>query len=606
MWGIIGAIVLCLFLLLVLGVQLFPQHHTLVFSMISLAVGAAVCLFIDGVILRRLLTLERELQQLTVRGNLTARLPVPSSLAGRDELDRLPLAINEMLCALARTQRDAGEAIRFSERRYRTLAHLLPVGIFRADADGGYVYTNERWSEIAGLSRLEALGDGWAQAIDPEDRDRVVAAWRDTVDHGSTFKAEYRFLNAEGRVNCVIGMATAEKDRFGDILGFVGTITDISDRVEVEEALRESEERFRTIVETFPGVIWIAQADTTVSPLYLSDRVEEIFGYPKHAFLAGQISFADLLGPAQRTALQDAIAAALTTQEPFALELCFRRRDGSTVWILETGTVVPHTHGQHHLLGSMIDITERKEATERERLLHRLQEEERLRSEFLSAVSHELKTPLTPIIGGAELLESGVLGAVNERQLTTVTMVNRQAQRLLRLIDDLLDLFRVESGNMRLRCEPVDLCQSVQESMAAYAVSFREQGLSLTYAGASLPPVFADPQRLGQILDNLLSNALKFTEVGGVTLHTALEDGMARLEVCDTGIGIAPEHKDGIFQRFYQVDAHRKGAGLGLPIVTHLVNAHGGDIRVESTPGQGSTFVVRLPLVASADDTSTV
>ncbi len=260
--------------------------------------------------------------------------------------------------------------------------------------------------------------------------------------------------------------------------------------------------------------------------------------------------------------------------------------------------------GRHHgRIWYFRDVTERialEDALRRQNT--RLQEVDRLKSNLVSAVSHELRTPLTSIVGYAEFLEDELAGPLTPGQVEQVHMIQAGARTLQRLVDDLLDFARMESGQFRLERDDADLAAKVGEVVAAARPMAIEAGVELSLAA---PPtavtVSMDAQRIGQVIANLINNALKFTPAGGrVTLTVRVEGGVALVEVADTGVGIAAEHLPFLFDRFYQVDAgltrSKGGAGLGLAICRAIVEAHGGQVGVITEPGSGSRFYFTLPL----------
>jgi signal transduction histidine kinase len=253
--------------------------------------------------------------------------------------------------------------------------------------------------------------------------------------------------------------------------------------------------------------------------------------------------------------------------------------------------------------GSIIDITERKRAEETLReTAERLREMDRLKSEFLANMSHELRTPLNSIIGYAEIMLMGIDGGLDPETLEDVQAIYKNSRHLLHLINDVLDLAKIEAGHLTLEFEKVEVKSLIEE------VSHRAAGLLVNKpvtlsveVEEGIPAIEADRVRLNQILDNIASNAAKFTDEGEIVLRaSAGDDGWISFEVEDTGVGIDEESLDKIFERFQQVDGssakRAEGTGLGLAIMRHLVEMHGGTVKVQSQVGRGSIFTVRLPV----------
>ncbi len=232
------------------------------------------------------------------------------------------------------------------------------------------------------------------------------------------------------------------------------------------------------------------------------------------------------------------------------------------------------------------------------RMAETLERVEEQRRDLIADVAHELRTPLASIAGYMEGLLDGVIPPEPE----TFHRVHREAVRLQRLVDDLQELSRAEAGQVQVHPRRVDVRDLVETTVARLRPQFEDKGVSLTTElTAGLPPVLVDPDRIGQVLTNLLGNALQYTPAGGaVTVRAEREGGKVAIDVADAGIGIAAEHLPHVFDRFYRVDRSRRratgGSGIGLTIVRHLVEAHGGSVRAESAgPGCGSTFTVILP-----------
>jgi signal transduction histidine kinase len=230
-----------------------------------------------------------------------------------------------------------------------------------------------------------------------------------------------------------------------------------------------------------------------------------------------------------------------------------------------------------------------------------------LKSQFLATVTHELRTPLHSIISyGALILEGFVEGELTAEQEEHIQFIVRRAEDLSRLVDDMLDLSKIEADRLEVKVEPLALEQSLTEVMNQLKPMASNKGLQLTLEMEdSLPMVLADSHRIRQVVINMASNALKFTEKGGVTIRCALLDryDMLRISVCDTGIGISPAALDYIFEAFRQADGSTTrrfgGTGLGLTIARKLIELQGGEVSVESVVGQGSTFSFTLPVAAT-------
>jgi len=303
------------------------------------------------------------------------------------------------------------------------------------------------------------------------------------------------------------------------------------------------------------------------------------------------------------------------------------RRNGERVWISWANRVVPAPQGQvAEILSIGTDITARRRAEEQIRRLHddlqrRAAELERrvaertaeltvardhaeaadqLKSAFLATMSHELRTPLNSIIGFTGILLMGLVGPLSGEQGKQLAMVQDSARHLLELINDVLDISKIEAGQIELARDPFDMRTTIQKSLEKIAPLAEKKGLPATAVIApAVGQIVGDRRRVEQILINLLSNAVKFTERGEIRLESHVEEGWVVTQVIDTGIGIRPEDMDTLFKPFRQVDngisRQYEGTGLGLSICKRLVALMGGRIKVESEQGKGSCFTFSLP-----------
>jgi len=412
-------------------------------------------------------------------------------------------------------QRQTAE-LRESEERYRTLARISPVGIFHTDSAGLTTYVSPMWCRITGLSAEEALGEGWLKAVHPEDREKLVSDWQKSRELHDVSLADYRFVRPDGTLAWVMGQAAPEMDADHQVAGYVGTITDITERKQDEAALQRSAAE-------------------------LEQRVAE-----RTAELAERVSEVEKLNGAMRAMMEDLKTAVETAKSA-----------------------------------------------------------DQLKSAFLATMSHELRTPLNSIIGFTGILLMGLVGPLNDEQKKQLGMVQRSSRHLLDLINDVLDISKIEAGQVEILAAPFDLNMTLQKCIGVMAPLAEKKGLALTAEVApQLGEIVSDQRRVEQILLNLLSNAVKFTQQGEVRLECRVEDGRLVTRVSDTGIGIKPEDMAVLFRPFRQIDSgitrQFDGTGLGLSICKRLVELLGGTIGVESQWGQGSTFTFTLPLERGA------
>ncbi len=395
-------------------------------------------------------------------------------------------------------------------------------------------------------------------------------------------------------------------------------------RVEARTAeLRESERRFRSLVSNLPGAVYRVEAadgeDWTV--VYFSDAVEEITGYPASDFIENRVqSFAGITHPDDRESVHRSMDEAWRRREPSAMTYRIVRRDGEIRWVMERGQTVRDETGrvQFHD-GVIFDVTERQLAAEQQQAREAAEAASLAKSRFLANMSHELRTPLSAVLGFSELLADDAFGALNQRQKKYVANIQTSGRHLLQLVNDVLDLAKIEAGRMALEFSAFEPAEALADVIRATEPLAAAKGHALVVdAEPGLPLITADRAKVKQILYNLLSNAIKFTPesgkivvrlsrlspgqvASGSTLHGAT--GGILFEVSDSGIGIPAEAQSRIFTEFEQLDSsygrRQQGTGLGLALTQRLVQGHEGWITVESAPGQGSTFRVALPLIPS-------
>ncbi|MCP9496305.1 MAG: PAS domain S-box protein [Pyrinomonadaceae bacterium MAG19_C2-C3] len=380
-----------------------------------------------------------------------------------------------------------------------------------------------------------------------------------------------------------------------------------SSRRRVEEAarsLQESEDRYRRIVETAGEGIWMIDAEGRTS--FVNLRMAEMLGYARDEMI-GKSSFDHIFDEDKAEAVRRFENKKHGDSEPS--DFRFRRKDGTEIWVhVSTSSIFDDDGTLLGVLGMFTDITERRRAEmERAGLLTTAQEARteaeranRLKDEFLATVSHELRTPLASMLMWTRMLASGNLDAETTAQAHATLIGN--VKLLSQLIEDLLDVSRIVSGKLRTTARPIPLIPVLEAAIEVVRPAAEAKNIKLETAfDLTLCEALADANRLQQVFWNLLSNAVKFTASGGsVAVKLEYIDSHARVSVSDTGVGICAEFLPHIFERFYQIEegGSRRGLGLGLAIVRHIVEIHGGNIEAESEgEGRGATFTVRLPLI---------
>jgi PAS domain S-box-containing protein len=388
-------------------------------------------------------------------------------------------------------------------------------------------------------------------------------------------------------------------------------------RLALEEQAR-MERRFRQLLEAAPDAI--VEVSATGEIVLVNRIAEDMFGYYREELIGKSVDMLvpDAVRHEHYRHRDNYLEHPRTRPMGSGLELHARRRNGS-LFPVEISLSPIQTENGMHVTAVIRDVTQRKRNEQEVRKLQQIYTAElemrnkeieranRLKSEFLASMSHELRTPLHTIIGFTELLEEGSEGPLTDSQKRFLGHIHRDSDHLLELINDVLDLSKIESGHLVLKREQYPLRRSVDEALSAIRPGAVAKGISVEDRGAAQCDVDADPLRVKEMLYNLLSNAVKFTPQGGtVWMETAEESGFVRVTVGDTGVGIPGGEQENIFDKFYQVgnatSGVREGTGLGLSITKELVQMHGGWMEVESEPGRGSRFSFTLPLAAAAEE----
>jgi PAS domain S-box-containing protein len=409
-----------------------------------------------------------------------------------------------------------------------------------------------------------------------EDRARFERSADDAINSGRDYDTEFRVVHQNGLIRHLKSVGRIARDAEGRAIRMLGVTFDITER-------KHADEQFRQAIEAAPTGMLLMNLQGSI--VLVNAQIEKLFGYPRAELLGRQ--FEMLVAARFRANIPDFRQGAFNAPMAWPEDLCGLRKDGSEVPI-ELGLKPLLTSEGEFVLSSIVDIS------------HRL-EIDRIRNEFVSTVSHELRTPLTSIRGSLGLLQSGAMGALTENAAAMVTIAYQNSGRLVKIINDILDIGAINAGKLALQMSIVSLAELLQQSVDAN-VGFAEKcGVRFMLEPVSANDrVMADPDRLMQVVANLLSNAAKFSPRGAeVLIRVRAGSTTMRIEVEDSGAGIPEAFKAHIFAKFAQADASAtrrfEGTGLGLSIARKLVEAMGGSIGFNSAVDQGTVFYLELP-----------
>ena len=511
--------------------------------------------------------------------------------------------------ALRRSQQQASElqavstalAVESAERRRQAegwalaLVQDLPGGaVFLIDRDLRYLLAEGEALHVAGFEPEDLVGHTIFEALPPDLAAYYEPKFRRALA-GEPFEMEHRAHD-----HWYISRGTPLYDRHGEAYAVLAISYDITNRKRTEAAIRAADVRLRALTDAAPVLIW--ETDET-STTFVNRHYLDFFGVSFEALQ--EMGWARFLHPDDAADYEAAWREAWQQRRAYTYDCRCRRADGQYRWLRTTGQPL----GKDRMVSCSVDITESKRAeAEREQLLKREQaaREEaeganRVKDEFLAILSHELRSPLNPILGWSQLLQAKAFDPVTtQRALVTI---ERNAKLQSQLIDDLLDINRILRGKLELKETRVTLAEIVKAAIEVVSTAAEAKGIALQLKLTDACQVRGDEARLQQIVWNLLSNAVKFTPEGGqVGVRLEAVCNRACITVTDTGRGISSDFLPYIFQSFRQEDVsvtrHYGGLGLGLAIVKYLVDAHGGTITADSLgEGQGATFVVQIPLL---------
>ena len=500
----------------------------------------------------------------------------------------------------------AEEKLRESEKRFRAAFDFSGAGMAIVSTDGHWLRVNQNLCKIVGYSEDELLKTTFQAITHQDDLPKNIEAQKQLLAGKLQYlQTEKRYRHRDGHYVWVLMTTSLVRSEQGKPLYFVTQVVDINERKRAEEKMRQSEAKYRTLTESLNELIYSADPKT-LATTYINSAVEEIYSYSVEEWLKDTELWVNTIYPGDKERVLAEFTEAQRKTESKAVEYRIVRKDGTKRWVENHFTWEKDPLGKVvSLNGVVYDITEHKKAEEIRLENERLAYANQAKSEFLAVMSHELRTPLNAVIGFSELLKQGNAGELNEKQEHFVDNVLVSGKRLHDLINNILDIARIEAGKMELVVEKISVPEVINEAVVFMNENAAKRNVVLKKDfDPRLDIIEADRTKFRQILNNLLDNAVKFSkpEGGTVTITTKKSEDMAKISVSDTGIGIKEKDIGKLFTMFLQLDSgisrNHGGTGLGLAITKQLVELHGGKITVESKYGEGSTFTFLIPLVA--------
>ncbi|HEY9829189.1 MAG TPA: PAS domain-containing protein [Stenomitos sp.] len=531
-------------------------------------------------------------------GEIVAAIAAFTDITERKQAERILADYNHILETEV-TQKT--EALRRSEALLNESQRVAKIGSWSWD-----LVSDERWwspqmYRIIGLNPdeypvppdVETVN----QSIHPEDRERVNQITYNALEQGVSYDIEFRYLRPDGSIHYAFSKGLVERDTKGRVTHFWGISQDISDRKSIEIALQDSETRLRLALDVSGAIAW--ERDLQTDELLFSSTTTPVL--PQKISYETSMS---LVHPDDRETLDRANQEAIAERGAFQIEhrVAAPGQTPEWRWFQVSAKVLTDATGTPTcMIGMSIDITDRKLAElELQQAKEAAEVANQAKSTFLANMSHELRTPLNAILGFARLMSNAPTLPLQHQE--QISIISRSSEHLLTLINDVLDLAKIEANRTTFNKQEFDFYQLLSDVEQMFRFKAQAKGLELTIIRDHQVPQYVrtDEIKLRQVLINLLSNAIKFTETGGVSLRIQKSSTQLPLshcqidfEVSDTGAGIAPEELDSIFEAFVQASTGKQsveGTGLGLAISRAFVELMGGEIKVRSVVGKGSTF----------------
>jgi len=499
-------------------------------------------------------------------------------------------------------KKEAEQKLKESEEKYKNLVENGQEGVWAVDENDDTIFVNPKICEMLGYTKDEMIGTNLYLFLE-NSMIELINNYRKRREKGLKDTYELELLKKDGtKIQTNINAAPILNEN-GEFKGSFAYVNDITNRKMTEKKLKESEEKYRFISENAKDLIAVVNSKLRFE--YINEEVHKrIMGYDKDE-LINQTAL-EFIHPDDQEKVLQAFKKVVETGEIF-VEARIKHKDGHYLWFGNNGSFYRDSDGKTKFLIIARDITERKKA---EFLIkeevNKLKELDQIRKDLISRVSHELKTPLVSVCGGSELLLKNFKGNMEDEELELLEIIKKGGKRLKHLIENLLDITRIEYNKFKLEKEEDDLSEIIKEISNEMKHLIKERKLILNLEQPDSLYLYVDRIRIEQVILNLLLNAIKNTPpMGNITLKLQKKEDWAEFSVSDTGVGLTKEEMNIIFTRFGKIERYGQGleyidiqgSGLGLFISKEIVDLHSGYIRAESEGrNKGSTFIVQLPI----------
>lgn len=467
-----------------------------------------------------------------------------------------------------------------TDHKFQLITDVLPHMIWEIEAGGRVSFINKQWSDWTGLTLKEINSGGWSKIFHPEDFIKVSETWRKAFTNKNEFYGEYRIKDRNEKYFWFLFKTVPLTNSNGDIIKWIGTSTNVDEQKKSEEALKESETRFRQLADVMPQQVWTANDKGELD--YVNLITINYFGKTEQEIIGD--GWQAVIHPDDLESVLTTWERSLTRTEPYQVEFRLRNKEGIYRWHLGRASCFENKN-QLKWFGTNTDIEAHKY-------------NELKKDEFISMASHELKTPVTSLKGYAHVLQIQFEREGNTKAVDLVKRMDVQLNKLTRLIGDFLNVSKIEARQLQLDKQEFSFNELVEECISGAQIT--SPGHKIIIECDEQMSFYGDRLRLEQVFDNFLSNAVKYSP-GAEKIIVRFQKQLNNIVVSiqDFGIGIAKENLDKIFNRFYRIDntsAKFQGLGLGLYISSEIIKAHKGSFWIESDFGKGATFYFLLPL----------